>query len=105
MRYSILQVAIQSSTSIVVYPQKLVPSSVHAIKVMKSEGYTALSTVDGMIHMQRKVGISTQKIVAIPETHPLFNSFILYEEDFTALQVHKALDIIRDECRRVILER
>ena len=109
MRYSLIQAIPQSKSSIAVYPQNVVPntrvfSSVDAVKYTMQAGYEIVSTVDGIIHLQLNSG-GRFNVVAIPETHPLFNGFILYKEEFTTLQVHKGLDLIRDECRRVILGR
>ena len=88
-----------------VVPNTQIYASVNAIVRLKRSGFKFVSEVDGMVYMvKQSVALKEKKdMVLIPETHPLFNAFILYDMSFSTEQVNKALYILIDTCKRVVL--
>ena len=109
MRHAAIQVVSNNSGEFFhaiptnVVPNTQIYASVNAIVKLKRSGFKFVSEVDGMMYMVKQSGEARKDMILIPETSPLFNAFILYDMAFSTEQVNKALSILRDTCKRVVL--
>ena len=109
MRYAAIQVVSNNSGEFFhaiptnVVPNTQIYASVNAIVRLKRSGFKFVSEVDGMVYMVKQSGKEKKDMVLIPETSPLFNAFMLYDMAFSTKQVNKALYILIDTCKRVVI--